>query len=279
MNKLIGLDLDGTLLTDDKRILHRDVATIERLSREGNTVIIVTGRRYYSAREILMNHGLRLPIISNNGSIIRDSLSGPLFRDVFRKEEFNTIMETFPRFHVDPVFHIDGMETGFDLLVLKEFYGKEVRDYCRDATHRMKIIEKGEDPFPYPHLAMLFVGKPERLKEYEKFLKEKYPHLFNVHILENLKSETMLLEVLTYRTNKWNGMMTYARSFGFRKEDIIAVGDDTNDLAMVTECQQGIAMINGAEILRRSAKFVSRRDNNSGGAIQAVLELLEGRET
>ena len=74
MYKLIALDLDGTLLTDNKEITKENLDTIYQLIDKGYEVVIATGRNYYSARTITNNIRKHLIYICNNGNIVRDTI-------------------------------------------------------------------------------------------------------------------------------------------------------------------------------------------------------------
>lgn len=275
MSYLIGLDLDGTLLTDTKDILDRDREQIILWLEKGYHVVIVTGRRYRSALEILNRHDLFLPIISNNGSVIRDVDESIMFRDTFRRYELKKIFYSYPYFNIRPVFHVDGYDDGYDMAYFKCDETKDVVDYCADGKDRTLVLDTEEQMLELDHLALVFTGNRDDLFSYQNYLNETYPGIFNIHILENLNSVSSLMEVLTDRTNKWNGIRRYRKLLRLSKDKIITVGDDTNDIAMVTKAPYGIAMINGAKPLLNLAKITTSSDNNHGGAIESVKLLLE----
>ncbi|MDO5713441.1 MAG: HAD-IIB family hydrolase [Tissierellia bacterium] len=275
MKYIIGLDLDGTLLTDEKSILEVDKNIIIHWLDSQQHVVIVTGRRYYSALEILQSHSLYLPIISNNGCLIRDKEERTLYRDIFYKDELLKIINTYPSFDVHPVFHVDGYHQGFDMVYFDMDKNKNTIDYCSDGLDRTIVAHSLNQVLNLDHLAIVFVGDVKNLFSYQSYLNEKYPSIFNIHILENLKSNSSIMEVLTNRTNKWIGLQKYADFYKIDHDNIITVGDDTNDIAMVTQAKYGIAMKNGGNSLMELATRISKRDNNHGGAVHSVKELLE----
>ena len=75
---------------------------------------------------------------------------------------------------------------------------------------------------------------------------------------------------------KWQGLQEYAKGRGFREEEIIAIGDDNNDISMVKNAGLGIAMKNASKNVKSVADIVTERNNNESGVgfeLQKILKL------
>ena len=74
--------------------------------------------------------------------------------------------------------------------------------------------------------------------------------------------------------NKWSSIVDYANSKGIKTEEIIALGDNNNDIEMVMNAGLGIAMKNGTDLIKEVANRVSQKDNNESGVAHELREIL-----
>ena len=118
MYKLIAIDLDGTLLDDNKNIPKENLETINKLIRKGYEVVIATGRRYWSAKELTKEIDGHITIIANNGNIVRNSLNDEVIVAKYLDyKDYRLIIEEGRKRGLHPVVHIDDFEKGVDILV------------------------------------------------------------------------------------------------------------------------------------------------------------------
>lgn len=275
MYKLIALDLDGTLLTDDKKITKDNLDIINYLIDIGYEIVIATGRSYYSARAITNIINRHLIYICNNGNIIRDAIDDRVISATFlNTEDSKIILQKGLSRELYPLIHVDFFVEGFDILVFSSphyngYYNNEQKFYSR-----VKIIEENQLEDLEKVLAIVYPGKLKILNDFHYMIKEMYPNKFNSHIVENAAQAEALLEVMNPFATKWNSLIKYANSIGIKENEIIAIGDNNNDIEMIINAGLGIAMKNGSKMVKEVADIVSLKDNNESGVAFELKRIL-----
>lgn len=264
MYKLIALDLDGTLLNSDKLIDQYNIDVLNKLMAMGVEIIIATGRRYWSAREYSKELADNMAIVANNGAIVRMSADDRLINQrSLSQETLRKILRLGQTLGLRPVVHVDGYHNGYDILVEDKLENKEVFLFS-EMESRIKLVED-YDKEDEKILAVIYAGDKkdmEKLKmEIDKFLPEEQ----NSHIMENIYSAEALLEVMDKNVNKWSGIEAYIATKGIRPEEVIAVGDDNNDLEMLKSAGLGVAMLNATEGLKKEADLITEYINDQMG--------------
>lgn len=272
----ILFDLDGTLLTDEKIILKEDVAHLKDLQARGHQLGIATGRRFFSVREILNPYDLKLSVIGNNGSIIRDERDRFIYKKALTKEKIEALLDLAEPYPIAPIFHIDGFFKAYDMIYHKDYVHRSLMDYLSEGRDRTLVKESFDFIDQESVLSLIYFGDDEDLAAYEKDLKAFFGEGLNTHILRNLDHHKSILEILDGEVNKYRGAQILLNHKGYTEDALITVGDDMNDLALIRHGRVSFAMKNGAEDLKKQANFVTEKDNNHGGAVASVLKYLEG---
>lgn len=275
MYKLIALDLDGTLLTDDKSISQENLDLIHFLIKEGYEIVIATGRSYYSAKVLTNNIKQHLIYISNNGNIVRDALDDRIISSNYLDPiDAKIILNEGISKHLYPFVHVDFFEDGYDVLLGKNHYPKESLKKAENNLLRLKIIDDGLEENMDRVLAMVYPGNLDSLNDFYYHIMETYPEKYNSHIVENVSQADGLLEIMNPSGTKWNSIIQYASSLGIKAEEIIAMGDNNNDIEMIINAGLGIAMKNGSKLLKEVAKSISLKDNNESGVAFELKRVL-----
>lgn len=277
MYKLIALDLDGTLLTDDKKISKENLDIINKLIDKGFEIVIATGRSYYSARVITNNINKHLIYICNNGNIVRDAIDDRVISTTFlNSEDSKIVLQEGIKRELYPFIHVDYFQEGYDILVGNNLNYKK-RKYTREPNFisRTKIIgDKLEENLDRV-LSIVYPGELDILLDFDLSIKDLYPNKFNSHVMENSIQAEALLEVMNPVGTKWNSLIKYANSIGIQANEIIAMGDNNNDIEMIINAGLGIAMKNGSKLAKEIADIVSEKDNNESGIAFELKKILK----
>lgn len=273
--KLIALDLDGSLLNDEKEIPKENLDVLHQLVDKGYEVVIATGRSYYSARRITGDIKEELIYICNNGNIVRDALDDRLLATKFLDPKDSKIIleEGFSR-DLDPIIHVDFFHKDYDIILGE---GNKYADMYNGQTglfSRAKIVEDRLEDNLDRVLALVYPGNMDILKDFNYSINQLYPDRYNSHIMENIQMAEGLLEIMNPLGTKWNSLIEYASSQGIKAEEIIAIGDDNNDIEMIMNAGLGIAMKNAGELVKEVANKVSKKDNNNSGIAFELKKLL-----
>ena len=275
MYKLIALDLDGTLLTDNKEITEDNLELIHYLIEKGYEIVIATGRSYYSARVLTNNINEHLIYICNNGNIVRDAIDNRVLSSNFLSSQDAKIIlgEGIAR-ELYPFVHVDFFDDGYDVLLGKDHHPKESLTRATNNLLRIKIIEDKLEENLNRVLAMVYPAELNRIKDLYYAIGELYPEMFYSYIMENASQAEGLLEVMNPSGNKWNSIVQYAKSLGIEASEIIAMGDNNNDIEMIMNAGLGITMKNGSKLAKEVADLVSQKDNNESGVDFELKKIL-----
>lgn len=255
MYRLLALDLDGTLLTPQKQITPRTHDLLCQVSQAGVAIVIATGQTAQVLRAVATGLPLKAPQIIENGAIVID-----LARDVILHEQL------IPAEHILPTLA---------LLRTSGFY----RAY---HTHERVYVDKGtprastwyRPPVPpalqvedvasiYPRRCIKLAGISgaetlrDKRREFEAIFAGK---------LYVTQSSFDLLEFLHPDVSKGNALSVIAADLGIRPAEVVAVGDNHNDLGMLRFAGLGVAMSNAQQEVKAAADYVTGSNSEEGVA-------------
>lgn len=275
MFKLIAIDLDGTLLNDNKRIPRENIKYLNSIIKKGYEVVIATGRMYYSAKELTKAIDAPLTILANNGNIARRSDSDEmLFAKYLDTDDSKNIIRLGKQWDLHPIIHVNYYEQGFDMIVEEKGFDSE-SPYFKEHRNRLKILPKNDIIDIKNVLAITYPGRMKELGYFYDKLNHHYPDMFSHHILENINIAEGFYEIMNRSGNKWSSLMKYATSLNIKQKEIIAIGDDNNDVEMILKSGLGIAMKNSSDLVIEAADLVTRYDNNNAGLAYELSKILD----
>ncbi|QQY78997.1 hypothetical protein EDD65_104162 [Keratinibaculum paraultunense] len=275
MYKLVAIDLDGTLLDDDKNIPKENIDLINKLIDRGYEVVIATGRRYWSAKQFLKDIDRSLVVLANNGNIVRYiSNDEILIKKCLNLDDFKILIEESKKRGLNPILHVDRYEDGYDMVIEMKENNSVYSNYISPHEKRYKIVENYLE-LDDDILAVIFVGDKDILEDFYLDINKKYPNRYSSHIMENIQNAEALLEIMNPLGNKWLSLKEYAQKKGISPEEIIAIGDDNNDAQMIKNAGCGIAMKNASQQVKEVADIITKKDNNQAGVAFELRRILK----
>lgn len=275
MYKLIAMDLDGTLLNDNKTISKENLDTIHNLIQKGYEVVIATGRNYFSAKELTKEIMDNLIYISNNGNIIMDSKDDKAILNSFLNvHDYKRILIEGELRGLHPIVYIDYYAEGYDIIFQKDGITGHYFNSLNKGVPRYIQVDNILDYEIDRVLAVVYPGKKEVLKEFYGHINMKYPNIYSSHVMENVIMSEAILEVMNPLGTKWNALKEYALKRNVNPEEIVVIGDDNNDVDMIKNAGLGIAMINGSKMVKKHADIITERDNNNSGLSYELNRIL-----
>ena len=232
--RLIAVDLDGTLLNGQNEISIRNRDAIRSAMARGVTVVIVTGRRFQSARPFVKQIDAGIIVISSNGARI-GSLSGEEhYRNFLPGAVARQVIETALEYRGYAVAIFDAPGPG--QLVMHDDAAPEgpVGWYMRNS--RQVLVQTSDlgaaittDP-----VQIMFGGPPERVAPVEAILRASgVSSLCHLTWTKYLSRDLSLLDVMNRGCSKGSALATWTRRCGIRAEEVMAVGDNQNDAEML----------------------------------------------
>lgn len=277
MYKLVGFDLDGTLLNDNRLIMDQTYKDLIKLENMGLKPVITTGRGYNSANKFFKEENIDIDIICNNGNLIRNSKTDEIL-DINSINK-NLVLEIINICNVEniyPIVHINAYEEGFDIATIRKNTTKHVESYPLGFGKRVKYVD-GFEEISEEILSIVFAGEYSDLYRIKDSLNKTHGKNFNIHLLEVKSKGLYILEVLQKNGDKWHGLKEYLNINNMLPEELIVIGDDTNDIMMIKNAGLGIAMKNAVEEVKKSADIITKYTNNKNGAIREVIAYLESK--
>ncbi len=263
---MVALDLDGTILDSRGKIAPGVKEAITAARQQGVVVTIATGRRLLSTQPIAEELGLNLPLVVHNGAVVLDPWSGALLEHLpLKTAQAELAVELGREHHLAAIVADNFLESEYF------FYD----DPSKDAEiHKLasQSITRVESLLPLAikePLKVMFVDSQEKIRRLLEPLKKALAAEAKTIVYGEETTPTWGIEIFHKACSKAHGVEVLARHYGFGPEEILAVGDDFNDLEMVEYAGIGVAMGNGVAALRAAADFVSGT-NDEGGVASAL---------
>ncbi|WP_079509187.1 Cof-type HAD-IIB family hydrolase [Mesobacillus jeotgali] len=234
--KLIALDMDGTLLNGQHEVSEKNRRAIKEAEKKGLAVVLSTGRSLKTARDYVLSLELSSYLVTVNGGEIWGP-NGELI-------DINPVETN----------HIQWM---YDLS------RKHKTGYWATSSEDVWRNKMPEDLSSQKWLKFGFYIEEDDIRE--SILKE----LRNKGLFEISNSSLKNIEVNALGINKAKGLQKVCSLLGISMENVMAVGDSLNDIAMITEAGLGIAMGNAQETVKEAADDITGTNDESGVA-QAI---------
>lgn len=263
-NVIIMTDLDGTLLTDDKKILPKDMEAISRFRGGGGTFTLATGRGYSMAKPVAERLELDVPAVIFNGSAVYDFNQDKfLWHSALKKsagEITKELIKAFP-------------DIAIEVLCEEKVYVPSINQIERNhlALEKVQpIICDVDDINEESWLKVLIAYPSEKMQNIIDFVNARPNYLGNAHWV---RSEDHYFEMLPEGVNKGSGFMQLLKIIGKETAFTVGIGDYNNDIELIRDANLGIA-VSSAQLAAKEAADLVVCDNNSG-AIAEVVEYIE----
>lgn len=251
--RLVALDLDGTLLNEDKQIHEDDVKTIQAIMSKGVLVTLASARPLCSMLPYAQQLGIKIPLISLSGSYVSDMQE----REIL-------------------------LERPIDLTIFKEMVmAFEEKDYYVKAYSKNRLFVQEDDEvtqryskvFNVPYTAvgkkqlralemsllrLAIFDEPSRIEEARETL-ENWSNYFKV-----IRDTDRGLEIVEHTVSKGTALKSLCQHFNISLEQVMAIGNEGSDLAMIQSAGLGIAMGNACEELKEQAVYVTKENTECG---------------
>lgn len=255
--KLVAIDLDDTLLDSGLQIAPSCLEAIRQVQEMGIKVTLATGRMYRSALPYARQIKADLPLITYQGALVKNSLSGEVLYNRPVPEELAVeVMEYFRQAQVHFQTYLN------DELCL-ESLTEEGLAYANVAGVEPRIVPDLMEAVRHeqPMKIMAITDNERALLDMEVELKTRYRKLLNI-----TRSKPYYLEVMDQSANKGHALQVVAEHFGIDRKEVLAVGDSYNDLAMIEWAGVGVAMGNARDVVKDAADYVTSSNEEAGVA-------------
>ncbi len=273
--KLLATDIDGTLLNPQFQISEGDLAALRRANDAGIEIVLVTGRRHSFALPIAQQLGFDLWLISSNGAVTR-SLRGETFhRDMMPADICRRLCGAMREFRGNTVLTFDQETKGALVLEHLEEIGPSIRRWLEKNMEYIQFVIPIEDALVKNPVQAMFCGTLARMgKALEKLESAGLGGMTTVLRTEYPERDLSMIDVLNAGCSKGHALARWATYRGLGREQVMAVGDNHNDVEMLEFAGHPVIMGNACAELRGRGWRVTRGNDACG--VAAAVELALG---
>jgi hypothetical protein len=272
--RLIAIDLDGTLLNSRAEVSAANRQALQAATARGVEVAVVTGRRSHSARKFVDQIPCPVTLISSNGALITSASGEAVYRNFLPRSVARLVLEATREFrpHAAVLFDVSGrgqvmMQDGAVSAGPLGWYLAQSPD-CLEQVPELEVV-LATDP-----VQILFGGPPASIEPVEPRL-EASPAGASIHLTwtKYLTRNTSLLDVMNRGCSKGSALAFWARHCGVAPSEVMAIGDNFNDLEMLQFAAVPVLMGNSAPGLAREDWRVTLSNDEDGvaAAIQSYV--------
>ncbi|WP_221912576.1 Cof-type HAD-IIB family hydrolase [Streptococcus halichoeri] len=270
--KLLALDLDGTLLTTDKRVTQANQKAIRQAQAAGVQVVITTGRPLKAIEGLLTELVLTGPehySITFNGGLVQRNSGEILAKSSLTFDQVRDIHQT--------LYHLN---IPTDILSEGRVYSIAGQDGCQSQYHLAN-----------PALAFVTCDSLDDLDPniiYNKvvsvtdadYLDQQLAHLPGAIYdhYEAFKSRDIIFEIMPKGIHKAFGLALLCEHLGLLPENVMAMGDEANDYTMLKWAGLGVAMANAVPSIKAVADQVTQHSNDASGVAEAIETYILAKE-
>ena len=268
--KLIVTDMDGTVLGGNHKITEENMRALKEADERGVKVVFATGRFHDSAKEHVTFLEEVMPIVSSNGAIIKHPITNEvLYCNSIDKDISLKIVETLDNLDLSYQIYTDNE-------ILQKYKTEEekikMQDFIKNTfSDKTEIVFKKDLKKDIKDLNILKFN----VMDFERplLMKEARKEVEKIEGLEVTSSWNDNVEIMNAGSSKGNAVKFLCELLNIDKEEIIAFGDNYNDISMLEYVGMGVAMGNAEEDVKKIASYITDSNIESGVA-KAIDDLV-----
>ena len=254
MIKMVATDIDGTLLKWSFDYTPEVKATIKKLQKKEIKVVLVTGRMHCAALGIAKELGITEPIVSYQGGMIKEfyKCDDVLMRCDMDSEKAIEIIDWAHRNDVHINLYMDDiLYVEKDSDTIRKYTDARFIDYhvCKFDKLKIKNVNK---------ILAIDFNDADRVTGWVRDLSKLYPDLYII------KSTPYFCEIASKNATKGSAVEFLANKWGIKQNEILAIGDQDNDIELLKAGGIKVAMGNSTDDLRACADYITDTVDNNG---------------
>lgn len=263
MIKMIATDIDGTIADWNGHFSPAVRNCITKLKNAGIKVVLVTGRMHSSAIHVAKDLELDTPLISYQGGLVKDCGGNTLYRKNLNSDYAKEIIVWARENNVHINLYIDDkLYVESDDEIIKYYVDGKHIEYTVCSFDDLEIENVNK-------ILAIDIKDADRVSSWVGELKKKYPDLYIV------KSTPYYCEIGSSEAKKSLGVKFLCDLWGIKREEVLTIGDQDNDIDLVESGGVGVAMGNATEELKKHADYITDTVENDG-FVKAVEKFVTG---
>jgi Cof subfamily protein (haloacid dehalogenase superfamily) len=277
--RALAVDIDGTLTDPQFRVSARNISALRAAHRSGIQVILATGRRHDFAMLVARELDIPLLLISSNGALVRSSDGETSFADRLPAATARKLIHHMDQFRGNAVLTFDRAANypGNDSLILEraDELNQTVSRWLETNRPYIKFVSPLEDALADEDpLQAMYCGRVLLMEQAQAHL-SKASFLGEITVMKTQYDyrDLCILDILARDCSKGHALRRWAEEKGIPREQIMAIGDNYNDLEMLEFAGLPVIMGNASEDLKQNGWRVTANNAENGVAV-ALEELL-----
>jgi Cof subfamily protein (haloacid dehalogenase superfamily) len=272
--RLIAIDIDGTLLDPKFQISAANLETLARAHNQGIEIALVTGRRHTFALPVANALHFDVTLISSNGAVTRSS-SGELFhQDLLPAEVAVRLLQYMAEFRSNTVLTFDRPGKGAIVLESAEELNQSIQRWMEKNAEWIEHVQPLENAITESPIQAMFCGTIARMREAQNRLSIcpfalEFTSLRTQYDARNL----CIIDILNQGCSKGHALKRWCAHHGYAREEVMAIGDNYNDIEMLQFAGLPVIMGNACEELKQNG-WLETLGNDSSGVAWAVEQVL-----
>jgi Cof subfamily protein (haloacid dehalogenase superfamily) len=290
--RLLALDLDGTLLNSRGEISERNLRAIAAARSLGVRVALVTGRRFRDARPLALKLGLDVPVISHNGALTKHARTLETVKvSLLPLQEAQEVLRVGRENGADALISDDPQGAGVlvydhmsdDNQALSKYIAWSSRIHGDEAEEAVRRVPSLEDYLDHAPVHVTFSGSVASMNHLTERLVDELGARVKVLSTIYPKMDFALVDVLNAEVSKGVGVEAAALELDVKREEVMAIGDNFNDLEMLQYAGTSVLMGNAEDSLRallgEPASCHTTATNDEDGVALAVEQFILSLES
>lgn len=266
MYKIVMVDLDGTLLDDNKNVSKKNIEMINKVYKEKGVIFVIsTGKNINDIKYITdaIGEPINQYIIASNGAVIKDNTRDDyILKKYLTDEEVITIIDTYKKYNCTGLIQTEAgpvIEDKLSAEIQNVTYAENLKEYVLENKISNIVL-------------ITPMGKEEDLELLKNELDNKFDTLASTAVcdftyINNEKTfSCKYIDVMKEGSTKANAIKTLIDYLNISKEEVIAIGDGGNDIPMFEIAGYKIVMGNANEFVKSKADYITDTNNNDGVA-------------
>jgi Cof subfamily protein (haloacid dehalogenase superfamily) len=272
--RLIAVDIDGTLIDSSLDIPSANLHALRRAHDAGVHVVLVTGRRHRFAMPIASQLGFDFCLISSNGAITRSTGGHLYYADMLPRTVANDLCQHMKEFSGCTVLTFDKEERGAIVVERTDELGTNIQRWIDKNRMYIQEVAPITTALVCDPVQAMFCGTIERMKPAELRLNDgAFSGRISLLKTQYDYRDLCILDVLKHGCSKGSALARWAAHLGIERGEVMAIGDNYNDIEMLEFAGMPFVMANASEDLKRNGWPVTL-DNEACGVAAAIEEVL-----
>ncbi len=272
--RLIAIDIDGTLLDPQFQISESNLAALRQAQEAGIEVVLVTGRRHMFAMPIAQALGFDLWLISSNGAVTKSTRGEHFFTDKLPAAAARKLLAHMDEFRRNAVLTFDREDQGALVVEQTDELHASISRWMEKNAAYIERVARLESALVADPIQAMFCGRLARMKQaQERLASAGMADEITVLKTEYVARDLTILDVLNRGCSKGHALERWANRRGIIRNQVMAIGDNYNDVEMLEFAGLPVIMGNACPELKQFG-WAETASNEQSGVAVAIEQVL-----